>query len=110
MYPVTVAGTYNYTCTPHGINASFTATPSSVASEVNTEISVLIYPNPSNGKFTINTKGNLTIYNSLGEKVLEQKVISQNTEINLCDKPQGVYFIKMCTVNGTSIFRKLIIQ
>jgi len=57
-----------------------------------------VYPNPSNGKFTISTQGSLgeiEIFNTIGERVYAAKAISgqTNTEINLSGYAKGTYLV-----------------
>ncbi len=74
---------------------------------------VSIYPNPSNGIFTIeiknNQSANITVYNVLGEVVFNEK-ISNRSIINLGNASSGVYFYQVG--NQTSIIKsgKLIVQ
>ena len=58
----------------------------------NPEPKMSIYPNPTNGEFTVECKGNLAIYNTLGQIV----AISHATEngIHSFSLGTGVYFIK----------------
>ena len=68
--------------------------------EVPNEIKISVYPNPSYGKFILNseiTKGEIEIYNSMGEKIYISEIISKETEIDLSGKAKGVYFIKIQT-------------
>lgn len=70
-----------------------------------------IYPNPSNGNFTIdfessNTKYSIEIYSLLGQKVLEKQT---NTSITISDLQSGVYFVKMSKA-GKTITKKIIIN
>lgn len=85
-----------------------TGTPSLKESEI------VVYPNPSNGKFTINkanTSGYIEIYNSTGNRIysdLEFKT-QQKSEIDISDFAEGIYFIKI--YNQKNIFtKKVIIQ
>ncbi|HKR03709.1 MAG TPA: T9SS type A sorting domain-containing protein [Bacteroidia bacterium] len=94
----------------------------SVATEVNEitepKLSVSIFPNPSNGEFTIDLKRMLnpssdgqrviSIYNMLGEKVYSTIINQQSSIINL-NMPSGIYFLNLKTENN-SISQKLIIQ
>lgn len=59
---------------------------------------ISIFPNPSSGVFTIDTeltKGELEIYNVLGEKVKSLQIASSKVEIDLSAQPKGIYFIKL---------------
>jgi len=68
-----------------------------------------IYPNPSSGNFsiTINEKEfNVIVYDVTGKVVYE----SQNEkQINLTDKPKGIYFLKI-TSDNKIYSQKIIIQ
>lgn len=66
-----------------------------------------IYPNPSTGKFTINSNNKFDsyeIYNKLGAKVLQQQ---NSNEIDLSNSPKGIYFVKIN--DGTNSHTKKII-
>ena len=60
-----------------------------------------IYPNPSNGAFTVEGTGNLRITNLLGQEILT-KEINGPTTIEL---PKGVYFLRL---NGVT--RKIVVE
>ena len=60
-----------------------------------------IYPNPSNGAFTVEGTGNLLITNLLGQEILT-KEINGPTTIEL---PTGVYFVQL---NGMT--RKIVVE
>ena len=73
---------------------------------------IQIFPNPSNGKFMVEAKEapipiEMNIYNAMGENVFENKMISEKSEINLSDKPKGVYFIHL--KSGNAIMNKKIV-
>jgi hypothetical protein len=79
---------------------------------------VSIYPNPSNGKFTIQESGariqnpEIEIYNMLGEKVFS-KFTTDNSQltINLNDQPAGIYLYRIITETGNLVSTgKLVIQ
>jgi hypothetical protein len=62
---------------------------------------VLVYPNPSNGKFAINSNSavnSVEVYNCLGKIVYTSKLLQQTiNEIDLSNAPKGIYFLKICT-------------
>ncbi|MBI4947855.1 MAG: T9SS type A sorting domain-containing protein [Bacteroidetes bacterium] len=73
-----------------------------------------IFPNPSNGNFTINFNSELrtpdlqlTIYNVMGEKLFEQTVNRKQETLNL-KLPDGIYFIRV-TSEAITTSNKLII-
>ncbi len=77
---------------------------------------ITIYPNPSNGKFTLELSGStgaslLEIYNVLGEKISNTKVVSKNTDINLSAQPSGIYFYRVLKQTGGLVGQgKIIIE
>lgn len=90
--------------------AKFDTTFSGVAiNELSNSDNVSIYPNPSNGKFTINVKGELEIYNVLGEKIYHSTITSPKSEIDLSEKAKGIYFLQLQSAEKT-YSQKLIIQ
>lgn len=56
---------------------------------------LLIYPNPSNGSFTLNNTNEkqAIIYNTLGEQVASLKLIEGENKIDLRHLSNGIYFI-----------------
>lgn len=82
--------------------------------EKHPELKFHVFPNPSQGKFTINnTQGsvfNLVVYNILGEKISEVSGINtQAYTINMEGYPEGIYFI-MIDSNGISEMKKIAIS
>ena len=74
---------------------------------------ISIYPNPSNGIFTINneqlTINNLTITDITGKTIKQFTIFNSQFTINLNNQPDGIYFLNIETENG-SFVKKLIIQ
>jgi len=80
-------------------------------------VNVKVYPNPSNGQFTIQTsitsgQSSIEIYNILGEKVYSQfSTFNSPLSINLSAQPSGVYLYRIVSETGELIGQgKLIIQ
>lgn len=75
-------------------------------------VNMLVYPNPSNGNFTIQLKdadkADIHVYNMEGRLV--QQVISAPalTSMDLSANPAGVYFVKVQTAAGVSTIKMLI--
>jgi hypothetical protein len=75
-----------------------------------------IFPNPSNGYFTINHPFNnnypqiIEIYNALGEKIFSTtNNLNGIKEIDLTNDPQGIYFVKL--LEGEKVYsEKVVIQ
>ena len=83
--------------------------------ELEEENSTRIYPNPSNGLFTLDLKGRIRkiqVFNYNGKLVLEQDK-SNSTElvdINLSNENTGVYLLKATTAEGKVVTFKLIMH
>jgi hypothetical protein len=87
--------------------------PALFVGENNMYSEILISPNPVKDILTITAtsmKGSLLeIYNSLGEKIYSQKIISPKTEINLEKHSAGIYFVRLKSVQGT-LTKKIILS
>jgi len=56
-----------------------------------------IYPNPTNGKLVVTTKGqklSLEIYNTIGDIILKKEIAEEKADIDLSAQPTGIYFVK----------------
>ena len=60
-----------------------------------------VYPNPSDGRFTVEGTGRLTITNTLGQTILTRDI----TDTETIDLPMGVWFVKL---DGTT--RKVVVE
>jgi plastocyanin len=110
------AGVHFYVCSPHasgGMKGKITVTsPSGINTYETSSEKINIYPNPTNGKFTLQYKGsdthtgnlsgndqqmNLEIFNILGEKIygLPGFISQTSNEIDLSSVPDGIYFIRI---------------
>jgi hypothetical protein len=112
--------TINYTVTgtdANGCSNSSTITQSvslctGISASQSIDASLNVYPNPSNGLFTITgieQNAIISIYNTLGELVKSIPSSDYNTTIDLSDYSNGIYFIKIKSNKGESI-QKLIKQ
>ncbi len=107
LYGMTLLGGTN----SHGTIFKFHSAGMGIT-ENNSETDFKIYPNPSNGTFTIDTKENdykLFITDILGAIVYQSEIKNVKSEIDLSKQPNGIYFINIKTEKGTSV-QKLIIQ
>lgn len=81
---------------------------------VDRKTDVLVYPNPSNGEFFINTQiidsgiSELKVLNTGGNIISDYHGLPFSTSINLAEK--GIYFIVITTEKGESFSQKLIVR
>jgi hypothetical protein len=71
--------------------------------ELEAAMEMSIYPNPSNGIFTLESKieaGNFRIYNNLGVELLSDAVLRKSQNIDLSTQPSGVYIMQVISENG----------
>jgi hypothetical protein len=78
-------------------------------------ISIKIYPNPNNGKFSVvltnfENGASITIYNMLGVRVYQSmSKVQDNCEINLSGLKKGIYFVK-ATSEKEQVTRKITVD
>lgn len=65
---------------------------------------ISVYPNPTNGAFTVNFSDikatSITIYDAVGEEVYQAKCNGNKAVVDLKNNSKGVYFIKVVTIDG----------
>ncbi|MCX6230059.1 MAG: T9SS type A sorting domain-containing protein [Bacteroidetes bacterium] len=74
-----------------------------------------IYPNPSNGKFTVNVEnasnGEIKIYSLVGSLIYTQQINKANNELDLSSYGKGLYFVQFTDAkSGKSWTEKLIVK
>lgn len=73
-----------------------------------------IYPNPNNGIFHLETNrfenNMLEIYNSVGQKIINEKLQNHSTEINLSEFNSGIYFSRVISGKGSLIYQSKIVK
>ncbi len=98
-------------------NRSSQRTDNHVQNDLTEEInsSFRIYPNPTNGKMTIELPDfedstlEIFIHNTTGELIDKKQITGNSLAFDLSDEPRGVYFINF-TKNGKRYTKKVIIQ
>lgn len=81
--------------------------------------SLNVYPNPSNGEFSVSLESsreahlNLYVFNQAGQRVFTEKLKkmsgSETIELDLTNQPAGVYYVNL-TDGNTSSTRKVVIE
>ena len=73
-----------------------------------------IYPNPANNIIYIATphliEGSISIFNSLGQQVKEQPIVSPTTECPINNLPKGIYMVAISNPNGTGVGKLKIVK
>lgn len=116
IYVVTVAGTYNYTCHPATgghMDASIVVQCSTGIPSLSNEGHTAVFPNPTNGKLTIDIKespkASLVVYKTTGEKVYQSQLTNTITEADL-NIQNGIYFYQIESETKLIGKGKLVIQ
>ena len=105
------SGTYTYNVRPIYEDCYGELISKQISFTVNTqeieEINATVYPNPSNDRFIVKADNmtNITVFNILGEKVMERNIDANSYEINGLDN--GIYFVNIETENGLAV-RKIV--
>lgn len=85
-------------------------------SQMNNDITALIYPNPSNGLFNLQISGALAgictigIYTLQGELVYNEKTLSSQNTIDLSNNAKGLYFYKVKNNNYVISAGKVVVN
>jgi N-acyl-D-amino-acid deacylase len=91
-------------------DSTYICSPSTSIHNISQNQSIFsVYPNPSNGKFTVTVEGlqesncTLEICNYLGQEIYTSMFKAQQStlDIDLSDFPKGIYFVKVN--NGTNV-------
>ena len=81
---------------------------------VDSDLQYNIYPNPSNGNFTIETNtaqnADLQVFDIVGKLVFESKINDNKTTIQLPNQAKGIYFYKIKNEKSQTTSGKLIVE
>jgi len=101
----------------YGILFKYNDTATTSVQPVKNIASVKLYPNPSNGLFTIQSsvgsgQSSVEVYNALGEQVYKQFTVhSSSFIVDLNNQPNGIYLYRLISETGNLVGEgKLIIQ
>lgn len=86
--------------------SNFTPCTSSLATDIPENVHFTVFPNPSNGIFTItipeeDSIQNVSVYTFLGQKILE----TQEETIDLTEYASSIYWIHIVTKKSTAVVR-----
>jgi len=101
---------YQYNLKPNApITAGSSCFPTSAISESNAISSMIIYPNPSSGKFYIECSNRslinetYEIFNLDGKKIESGKIENIQGEVDLGNFPNGIYLVQIKSKDGTTL-------
>ena len=96
------------TCNNLGSRMAENGSKTSITLDIN---DIALYPNPSNGNFSINNSNkiySIEIYSIIGQKIFEEKN-STKSKITLPDSAKGTYLVRI-NMDSNSVIKKLIIN
>ena len=73
--------------------------------QVQQEIGISVYPNPSSDKVTLSISdlpARVSIFNSLGQEIVSFNAVSKTNELDLNGYMAGFYFVRVTTAKGTA--------
>ena len=85
----------------------------STIKELSQQDALLVYPNPSNGKLTLESPHiieSIIVYDLMGKVVFEKNCHNKEEKLNLYYLNKGPYIIYISTQNEYSVYKKIIIQ
>ncbi|HLA56376.1 MAG TPA: T9SS type A sorting domain-containing protein [Flavobacterium sp.] len=108
--PITAGQSVTFTVTAVGVPCvpSLTTTCQSLAIPDFNEDKFSVYPNPVHDVLTIDAGDqiqNITIYNILGQKMLEKLTFESKSYIDFTKFEKGLYFLRMASASGTKTIR-----
>ncbi len=115
-----VSSTYTISGTnANGCSNSTTITQSvslctGIASVIEKDVTVGLYPNPTNGLLNIALSSlsenvSIELYSNMGQLILSQKINSLTSDLNLENTANGIYSIRI-TENGKAVFTSKIVK
>jgi hypothetical protein len=108
----TVSGTSAAGCAANSATVTIVVTTcAGIQNKLADDLSITIYPNPSNGQFTIDA-GNLDlnwieVKDATGKILISKAIKNSIVELNLLNYPNGVYFIKVNASHGYQTFKMI---
>ncbi len=80
--------------------------------DLSAENNITVYPNPSAGRFEINSTKNriesITVFNVIGEEVYQSVISNLHSTLDLTSFTKGIYFVRIVDENKTVVNKKII--
>ncbi len=81
--------------------------------EIEIKNKINVYPNPSNGVFTVSFDNasslQYEVYNVLGQNVMKGELTSSDNTVNLTESPNGIYILRLTdAANNTTATHRLV--
>ncbi len=115
-YVVSVPGDYHYVChpsNPHDEDGFITVSLSTGERPHSAPVDLLsVFPVPSTGQVTVNSanaNASFSVFNSLGEEILRTSLVGARADLDLSDRPKGIYFVQLAGEEGV-LTRRVVIQ
>lgn len=91
--------------------ASFLVSPITSIEKQVIENGIIIYPNPTNGKFTLQTEhpAKYEVIDIHGKQIYIAETKSKKYEIDLSSKPKGIYLVKVTTAKKV-VVEKIVLE
>ena len=85
--------------------------PPGIENTAYTPLTMSVFPNPASGQVTVKFegKGNITVYNMLGQEVYHVENVENQKDIPLNNLTTGVYFVTVRSGNATAT-QKLVVK
>lgn len=117
-YKATIAGTYNYQCTPHasmGMVGNFVVTGSTNVPAVSTVTSLTMAPNPASSLVTITsdmTNPSISIYDDAGRAISMVHIVKNGNQLQLdvSQFPAGIYVLKLATADKSELQKIVVVH
>jgi hypothetical protein len=93
----TVTGTDNFNCQDTAVVTQVVDLCNGIDQIDTSPVTISIYPNPNNGNFVIeySEESKITIYNSLGQIIIEEKNSGSKKDLSLKGFSNGIYFVRV---------------
>ncbi len=80
--------------------------------QVSNGMDVVVYPNPANQNLNIQVEGmngkiNFTLFNTVGQQVVQEYSNEKTTSLSVANLSTGIYFLKIQTPDGNVLTRKI---